>query len=187
MSYVFSLEFFFHCCWFSPCIDGRKHFSFSHRCYEIFIFVVRCFFISRSSGFCRSFSLWASLAYRLISLFLCLSLALYSKSVDMTLFYYSRQQGYIPLSGFLFIDSLFVSALQDAGAGGYAIFRQNNLELYLGWHSCWLSYFSLVCLWCGWTVDRAGRRMVAWLPKILEWADYLIFLPMVLPCSTANK
>ena len=52
--------------------------------------------------------------------------------------------------------ALVVSALQDAG--GYAISRQNNLELHLGCHTCWLSYFTFVCLWCGWTVG--GRRSV---------------------------
>ena len=50
---------------------------------------------------------------------------------------------------------LFTSALQDAS--GYAISRQNNLELHLGYHTCWLSYFTLVCLWCGRTV---GGRSV---------------------------
>ena len=39
-----------------------------------------------------------------------------------------------PLSGFVFIDSLAASALQEAG--GYAISRQNNLELHLGCHTC---------------------------------------------------
>ena len=43
-----------------------------------------CFFISRSRSL-SSFSCWASLACRLLSLFLCLSLALYSKFVDMTI------------------------------------------------------------------------------------------------------
>ena len=43
-----------------------------------------------------------------------------------------------PLSFFVFIDSFVVSALQDVG--GYAISRQNNLELHLGYHTCWLSY-----------------------------------------------
>ena len=51
------------------------------------------------------------------------------------------------------IDSLVVSALQDAG--GYAISRQNNLELHLGYHTCRMSYFTLVCLWCGRTVGRS--------------------------------
>ena len=39
-----------------------------------------------------------------------------------------------PLSDFVFIDSLAASALQDAS--GYAISRQNNLELHLDCHTC---------------------------------------------------
>ena len=42
-------------------------------------------FLSLALDFCRPFSRWASLACRLLSLFLCLSLALYSKFVDMTI------------------------------------------------------------------------------------------------------
>ena len=42
-------------------------------------------FLSLALDLCRPFSRWASLACRLLSLFLCLSLALYSKFVDMTL------------------------------------------------------------------------------------------------------
>ena len=92
-------------------------------------------------------------------------------------------QRQFPLSVFVFIDSLVVSALQDAD--GYAISRQNNLELHLGCHICWLSYFTLICLWCGRTVSRAGGRAggrctVTWLPNFLGWVDYFIFLPMVL-------
>ena len=41
--------------------------------------------ISPLSFISRSFSRWASLACRLLSLFLCLSLSLYSKSVHMTI------------------------------------------------------------------------------------------------------
>ena len=83
------------------------------------------------------------------------------------------------LSVFVFIDSFVVSALQHAG--GYAISRQNNLELHLGCHTCWLSYFTLVCLWCGRTVSRArGRCTVTWLPNFLGWVDYFIFLPIML-------
>ena len=83
------------------------------------------------------------------------------------------------IAAFRFIDSSVVSALQDAG--GYAISRQNNLELHLGYHTCGLSYFTLVCLWCGRTVSRAGGRCtVTWLPNFLRLVDYFIFLPMVL-------
>ena len=42
-------------------------------------------------------------------------------------------QKQFPLYVFVFIDSLVVSTLQDAG--GYAISRQNNLELHLGCHT----------------------------------------------------
>ena len=107
---------------------------------------------------CRPFSRWASLACHPLSLFLCFSLALYSKFLDMTInlsliLYKTQIQKKIPLSVFVLIDSLVVSASQDAG--GYAISRQNNLELHLGCHTCWLSYFTLVCLWCGRTVGRS--------------------------------
>ena len=65
------------------------HFSFSHRCYKIFMFffqqkyVFLCF-LSLALALSRSFSLWASLICRLLSLSLCVSLYLYSKFVDMT-------------------------------------------------------------------------------------------------------
>ena len=42
-------------------------------------------FLSLALDLCRPFSRWASLACRLLSLFLCLSLALYSKFVDLTI------------------------------------------------------------------------------------------------------
>ena len=119
------------------------------------------------------FSRWASLVCRLLSLFLGLSLALYSKFVDTTInlsliLWTPRIQKQFPLSVFFFIDSLVVSPLQDAG--GYVISRQNNLELHLGCHTCWLSYFTLVCPWCERTVGRSlGRCTVTWLPNFLGW------------------
>ena len=51
----------------------------------------------------------------------------------------TRIQKQFLLSVFVFIDSLTASVLQDAG--GYVISRQNNLELHLGCHTCWLSYY----------------------------------------------
>ena len=77
------------------------------------------------------------------------------------------------LSVFVFIDSLAVSTLQDAG--GYGISRQNNLELHLDCHTCWWSYFTLVCLWCGRTVGQVGGPMITWLPNFLGWVDYRVF------------
>ena len=115
--------------------------------------------LSVALDLCRPFSRLASPACRLLSLFICLSLALYSKFVDMTIslsliliLQKTRVQEQFPLSVFVFIDSLVVSALHDSG--DYAISRQNNLELHLGRHPCLLSYFTLVCLWCGRKVGR---------------------------------
>ena len=43
------------------------------------------YLLSLALAVCSSFSHWASLASRLLSLFLCLSLSLFSKFVDMTI------------------------------------------------------------------------------------------------------
>ena len=44
-----------------------------------------------------------------------------------------------------------------------AISRQNNLELHLRCHTCWLSYFTLICLLCGRTygyvIAKISRRV----------------------------
>ena len=87
--------------------------------------------------------------------FLCLSL--YSKFVNMKInlsliLQTTRIQKQFLLSVFVFIDSLVVSV------GGYAIPRQNNLELHFGCYTRWLSYFTLVCLWCGRAVGRSVGR-----------------------------
>ena len=105
--------------------------------------------LSSALALCRSFSRWASLACRR------LYFSLYSKFVDMTinLSLIQRIQKQFPLSVFVFIGSLVVSTSKDAC--GYAISRQNNLELHLGCHTCWFSYFTLACLWCGPTVGRS--------------------------------
>ena len=81
-------------------------------------------FLSLALDLCHSFSRSASLACRLPSLFLCLSLALNSKFVDMTInlrliLYTTRIQKQFPLSVFVIIDPFVVSALQNAS--GYAI------------------------------------------------------------------
>ena len=81
----------------------------------------------------------------------------------------------------MLIDSSVAFALQDAG--GYAISLQNNLELHLGCHTCSLSYFTLVCLWCGRTVGRAYGHMITKFSRV----DYFIFLPMVLRCARCAR
>ena len=146
MSYVFSFTFF-HCRSFSPCIGSRYHFSFCHRRYKILMFFQQnkylfCYFVfSRSGSLFPFFSLNFAGLPPTLSLFLCLSLALYSKFVDMT----------ITLS--LILQTTRIQKhLQDAG--DYAISHQNNFELHLGCHTCRLNYFTLVYLWCGRTVVR---------------------------------
>ena len=72
-------------CFVHLCLSGRHYFLFSHRCYKFFMLVVLpllCF-LSLALALCRSFPGWASLACRLLSLFLCFSLSLYSKLADV--------------------------------------------------------------------------------------------------------
>ena len=108
---------------------------------------------------CRPFSRWASLAaayFLFFSVFLLLYiLNLWAINLRLIL-WKTRIQKQFPLSVFEIIDSLGASALQDAG--GYAISYQNNIELHLGCHTCWLSYFTLVYLWCGWTDGWSSAR-----------------------------
>ena len=82
-----------------------------------------------------------------------------------------RIQKQFPLSVFVFIDSLVVSASQDAG--GYAISRRNILELHLGCHTCWLSYFTLVCLWFGRTVGRAYGHVISKISRMGRLTHFL--------------
>ena len=77
-------------------------------------------------------------------------------------------------------DTTLLLFFLSKSPGGQAIFSKQKLELHLGCHTCWLNYFTLVCLWCGRTV---GWCMVTWLPNFLGWVVYHIFLPMVLRCA----
>ena len=68
--------------------------------------------------------------------------------------------------------------------GGHPISFQINVELHLGCHTYWLSYFILACLWCG----RTGGRLLGWTyrhvtTKFLRCIGYQIFLPTVLRCA----
>ena len=80
----------FHCSSFSPCIGGRYHFSFCHLRYKMFML----FFRQKNVSFVFQLPLQISDALSLVelrwlaslfSLFLCLSPALYSKFVDLTI------------------------------------------------------------------------------------------------------
>ena len=125
---------------------------------------LQCFF-SLSLDLCRPFSRWVSHACRFFSFSLSFSCSIFqiyghdNKSKLNTLEIPIKKQ--FLLSSFVFIDPATPSALQDVG--GYAISCQNNIQLHLGCHTCWLSYFTLVCLWCRRTVGRT----VTWLLNFL--------------------
>ena len=54
---------------------------------------------------------------------------------------------------------------------------------HVGCHTCWLSYFTLVCGGDGRSVDRSvgrSRCTVTWLANFLGWVDYHISLTMEL-------
>ena len=132
---------FFQCRSFSPCIGGHEHFLFSHCRYKI----VMLFFQQKKCLLCclsLSLSPFFSLSFNGLPptfAFLCLSFPLFSKFVDMTInlsliLQTTRIQKQFPLFVFVFIVYLVVSALHDSG--GYAISRQNNLDLRLGCHTC---------------------------------------------------
>ena len=85
-----SRSLFFQCCSFSPCILVATSISrfvtvatrFSCRSSN-----KKCLlsFLSLALDLCHPFSHWALLTCRLLSIFLCLSLALHSKFVDMSI------------------------------------------------------------------------------------------------------
>ena len=126
-------------------------------------------FLSLALDLRRPFSRWASLAYRILFLFLCLCLALYSKFVHMTINLKSlilqttQIQKQFPLSVFVFIDSLVVSALKDAG--GYAISIHTRVAFGLPYLLIELFYIGIPVVR---TVGSSGGRTVTWLPKLIS-------------------
>ena len=78
----------FQCRSFSPCIGGRKHLSQPLQNFHVVLPTKRnvsFVFLSLALDLCLPFTRWASLACHILSLFLCLSLALYSKFVGVTI------------------------------------------------------------------------------------------------------
>ena len=114
-------------------------------------------FLSLALALCRSFSRWASLACRLLSLF--------------------------SISAFRFRLYRLSSCLCFTRRGRLCDFLPNNLELHLGCHTCLLIYFTLACLWCG----RTGGRTVTWLPKFLGRVDYYYYARAWSLCITNLK
>ena len=85
---VFLFSFFFQCRSFFTLLTARISYFLTAAtkcsccpCYEIRLLC----FLSLALALCRSLSRWVSLACRVLSRFLCLSLSLNSKSEDMTI------------------------------------------------------------------------------------------------------
>ena len=124
-----SCSLFFTVAHFHP--GDRQHFSFSHHCYKM-----SCCSSNKKCLLCfssLSLYLFVSLSFAVLSSTfsssLSLSVSLFSKFVDMTInpsltLQTTRIQKQFLLSVFVFIDSLVVSASQDAG--GHTIYHQNN-------------------------------------------------------------
>ena len=110
---VFLLAFF-HCRSFSTLmVASISHFltaGINFSCCSSNEIPLLCF-VSLALALCRSFSRWASPACRLLSRFLCLSLSLYSKFVDMTITRDNTDIETISAFHFVVVDSLIVSAL----------------------------------------------------------------------------
>ena len=80
--------------------------------------------LSSALALCRSFSRWASLAFRPLYFFSIFQICGHDNWSKLNTLDNKDTQ---TISAFVFIDSLVFSASQDAG--GYAISHQNNLEL----------------------------------------------------------
>ena len=151
MSYVFLFTFFFTATHFQLALVAARISHFLTAATKFLLFfqpkMFPLFFISRSS----SLSLFFSLSFAGLSTTLSLSLS-FLFSIFQICGQLIDDTDTETISAFHF-RLYWPTALQDAD--GYAISRPNNLELHLGCHTCWLSYFTVVCLWC-------RRRTVTW-------------------------
>ena len=81
------------------------------------------------------------------------------------------------ISAFRFHLYWLLSCLCFTRSGWLCDFPPKKTQVAFGLPYCWLSYFTLVCLWCGRTVGRVYGHVIT---NFLGWVDYQIFLPMVL-------
>ena len=142
-------------------------------------------FLSLALNPCHPFSRWASLACRPLSLFLCLSLALYSKFVDMAI-YLSHvntldNTDRETISAFCFRLYWLFCCLYFTRRRWLYDFRPKKPLVAFGLPYLLIELFYIgICLWCGRTVSRSGGRFtVTWLPNFLGGVGDFIFLPMV--------
>ena len=140
------------------------------------------FCISRSS----SVSLFFSLSFASLSPTLSFSLPFAFSIFQICGHDYNpRQHGYRNNFRFPFCRCWLFNCLCFIRRGWPCNFRQKSLELHLGWRTCWLSYFTLLHLWCGQTGGRSDERSRDYktLPKFLGCVANQIFLPTVLRCA----
>ena len=62
-----------------------------------------------------------------------------------------HQQNFFPLFWITCSSSFSVIHVSELQKSGWPcdFLPKNPLELHLGYHTCWLSYFTWLCLWCG--------------------------------------
>ena len=141
--------------WILPGISGFSIQMVSAQCLLRFL-------ISRSRSLSPFFSLsFAGLShtFSFSRFFFCSIFQTADMTVTLSLIIKTTriQKQFLP--SFSSLLTLKLSLLfQDTG--GYAISRQNSLKLHLGCPTCWLSYFTLVCPWCGRTVGRAYGHVI---------------------------
>ena len=142
---------FFHCRSFSPCIGGHEHFLFSHCRYKIVMLFFQqkkmssLFFISR----CRFLSLFFPLSFAGLPPTFSFSLA-FSCSIFQIC-------GHDSCSELNTLENTDTETISPFRLFSCLCFTRRGwlCEFHLGCHTCLLSYFTLVCLWCGRTVVRS--------------------------------
>ena len=135
---------------------------------------------------CRSFSLCWPLAFLIVSQPLWIFMFFFLQNSSL-LFSITRSSSFsvihvsINIKNNVEKDTTLLLFFLSKSPGGHAI---SSRCINLGCHTCWLNYLTLVRLWCGRMVGRAGGRCtVTWLPNFLGSVVYHIFLPMVLRCA----
>ena len=134
---------------------------------------------------CRSFSPCWPLAFLIFSPPLWISMFFFLRN-SSPLFSITRSSSFSVIHVSVNIknnaekDTTLLLFFLSKTPGSHVIsFQIKPIELLLSCHTCWLSYFTLVCLWCGGTVARSlARCTVTWLPNFLGWVDYHISLAM---------
>ena len=128
-------------------------------------------FLSLALNPCHPSSCWASLACKTAPTFSCSKFQNWGHdNISKLNTLDNLIQKQFSLFVFVFIDSFVLSTLQDAG--GYAISRQNNLQLHLGCHTCGLSYFTLVYA-RGADGRSLGRCTVTWFSRMGRLPQFL--------------